>query len=366
MPPRVIICDLCGGKFFPHSIEKHQKVCRQKVGVQLHPCPYCGMGVPMLEMDAHVLKCPEAKAAGAQPTGASAALERRLKNNKARQEKGLPAGQAEDNRALGGGNGEMPSEYADGDDVRVECKICGRKFAFDRIGKHQQICTKLANKKPRKPFEAKRTYNEGGSDGAVIGISSVPTGKGGRGRAPVGCATDLAHKPDPKPVKTHWREASKAFREACKAGREYPMPGQGGGGRSYGSSAPTKGRTAAGRGGGGGASRPPQNAGFNGRSTPSQGKTQRSPSPGAQPPRQKQQASPPPPANGRPPAGSGFAAARHSRGPPLPEWGSAGARSYGRDCMTGPIGGGGGGGNPFSSNETSMGNPLASRRGSPF
>ena len=47
MPPRVVICELCGGKFFPHSIDKHRKVCRDKVGVQLHPCPYCQAGVPM-------------------------------------------------------------------------------------------------------------------------------------------------------------------------------------------------------------------------------------------------------------------------------------------------------------------------------
>mmetsp|Transcript_50275 Transcript_50275/g.92913 ORF Transcript_50275/g.92913 Transcript_50275/m.92913 type:complete len:325 (-) Transcript_50275:109-1083(-) len=322
MPPRVVICDLCGGKFFPHSIEKHQKVCREKVGVQLHPCPYCGSAVSMLEMDSHILKCSEAKKAGAVPTGQSAALERRLKNNKERQAKGIPPDATD--KPLGAsssGNPDMPAEFAESDDVRVECQVCGRKFAFDRVAKHQAICTKINNKKPRRPFEVKRTYNEGGSSGAVIGVSAPPAGKSGRAKVPTGCEANLASKPNPKPIKTHWREESKAFRDACQAGRDYPMPGASSGSRNASSSRqrPSQSR--------------PQNAGFHGKSAG--GSSQRAPSNGSQPPKQRQQAATP--SSGRPPAGSGLAAARHSRGSPLPEWGSPGARSYGRDCMTGPI-----------------------------
>merc|ERR1719277_2034609 len=45
-------------------------------------------------MDSHILKCPEAKAAGAAPTGQSAALQRRLERERDRQERGGPAGRA--------------------------------------------------------------------------------------------------------------------------------------------------------------------------------------------------------------------------------------------------------------------------------
>eukprot|EP00971_Amphidinium_carterae_P281031 5579934-Amphidinium_carterae.2 len=165
-------------------------------------------------MDSHILKCAEAKKAGAVPTGQSAALERRLKSNKERQEKGHPP---DSDKPLGA-SGSSPSEFAESDDVRVECQVCGRKFAFDRVAKHQAICTKINNKKPRKPYEVKRTYNEGGSSGAVIGVSAPPVGKGGRGKVPVGCEANLASKPNPKPPRSRWREESRAFREACKAG----------------------------------------------------------------------------------------------------------------------------------------------------
>eukprot|EP00419_Tripos_fusus_P046094 CAMPEP_0172824568 /NCGR_PEP_ID=MMETSP1075-20121228/18094_1 /TAXON_ID=2916 /ORGANISM="Ceratium fusus, Strain PA161109" /LENGTH=159 /DNA_ID=CAMNT_0013665871 /DNA_START=74 /DNA_END=550 /DNA_ORIENTATION=- len=159
MPPRAIVCDLCGGRFFKHSIDKHLKVCRERVGIQQHPCPYCGMGVPMLEMDAHVLRCSEAKAVGAMPTGQSQALHDRLQRDRDRQKRGVAPGMVQsDDRPLGSGVGG-PSEYENGgDDVRVECRVCGRKFAFDRIAKHQAICQKLANKAARKEFVVKREY----------------------------------------------------------------------------------------------------------------------------------------------------------------------------------------------------------------
>eukprot|EP00405_Crypthecodinium_cohnii_P037155 CAMPEP_0206544256 /NCGR_PEP_ID=MMETSP0325_2-20121206/11409_1 /ASSEMBLY_ACC=CAM_ASM_000347 /TAXON_ID=2866 /ORGANISM="Crypthecodinium cohnii, Strain Seligo" /LENGTH=239 /DNA_ID=CAMNT_0054042969 /DNA_START=68 /DNA_END=784 /DNA_ORIENTATION=+ len=232
MPPRTVICDLCGGKFFAHSIDHHKKVCRDKVGKQNHECPYCHSGVPLLEMDAHILRCPEAKAIGAKPSGASAALANRLKRDRERppgghqaqqQARGMP-GRGGSPAFGGGGGGSGPSEYEDDDLARVPCPSCGRKFAMDRVAKHQAICTKIASKGPRKTFQVQRTYNEGGSGGAVVGVAS-PAPKG-RGRGGMGGAVEknLANKPKPPPTRTNWREQSRAFREACRAGRQYPMP----------------------------------------------------------------------------------------------------------------------------------------------
>lgn len=43
---------------------------------------------------------------------------------------------------------------------RVECKYCGRKFAIDRIDKHEQICAKTSQKK-KKPFDARKMRIKG-------------------------------------------------------------------------------------------------------------------------------------------------------------------------------------------------------------
>eukprot|EP00971_Amphidinium_carterae_P281030 5579934-Amphidinium_carterae.1 len=102
---------------------------------------------------------------------------------------------------------------------------------------------------------------------------------------------------------------------ASVSGREYPMPGASSGARQTSS---TRQRQSHSR---------PQNAGFHGKAAAA-GSSQRAASKGAQPPKQRQHGRPPPPSNGKPPVGSGLAAARHSRGSPLPEWGSPGAKSY--------------------------------------
>lgn len=55
-----------------------------------------------------------------------------------------------------------PTPYADEKVDLVECSICGRKFAADRIDKHEAICRKSANKK-KKVFDttAKRIADTG-------------------------------------------------------------------------------------------------------------------------------------------------------------------------------------------------------------
>jgi len=217
MPPRVVLCDLCGGKFFPHSIGHHQKSCRGKVGKTCIDCPYCGGGVPRLQMDAHILKCPEAIAAGAKPTGQSLALATKLQRANERQAGGKTAQftETEDDRQLGSAGFSVPEQVSENDDCRIECGVCGRKFNMDRIAKHQAVCQKISSKKPRKTFQVTRTYNEGGSKGAVIGMVRGPPKR----PEPTKTSGPATSKPTSK-----WREESKAFREAIRDARQHPMP----------------------------------------------------------------------------------------------------------------------------------------------
>eukprot|EP00927_Polykrikos_kofoidii_P059863 TRINITY_DN54984_c0_g1_i1.p1 TRINITY_DN54984_c0_g1~~TRINITY_DN54984_c0_g1_i1.p1 ORF type:complete len:476 (+),score=50.82 TRINITY_DN54984_c0_g1_i1:150-1577(+) len=235
MPPRAVVCELCGGKFFRSSLAIHQKTCRTKVGLQMHECPYCHAGVPMLEMDTHVMRCPAAKSAGARPTGASASLARRLETNVKRAQAGLPhPSEIEDTRGFGGGGGDGPSEYAEEGDVRIACQICGRKFNMDRVTKHQAICEKLKSKPKRREMLPQRAYMEGGSGGACIGVAASPPSGRGRGRRVMAGETNLASKPKPPPPKTNWREASLSWRQAIRSGRQNPMPRWGEDTSSYG------------------------------------------------------------------------------------------------------------------------------------
>lgn len=185
MAPHAVICSLCGGKFFKSSLAHHQKVCREKVGKQCHECAYCHQLWPLLEMDAHIRTCPAAQAAGAKPTGASAALAKRLCDHKHRQENGIP--EIAEERAFGGsGMGDI-AEYANEDDTRIACQFCGRKFAMDRIGKHQAICQKIASKPRRRP--------------------------------------KLKHiVQSTAPMQSDWRKKSEELRAAAKAGRGCPLP----------------------------------------------------------------------------------------------------------------------------------------------
>jgi len=185
MAPRSVICNLCGGKFFKASLAHHQKVCREKVGKQCHECPYCHSLWPMLEMDAHIMTCPAAQAAGARPTGASAALAKKLSKHRDRVAAGIDDCVGEECKpCLGGGGMGDVSELGDDGDARVPCHFCGRKFAMDRIGKHQAICQKLSKKPKRK----------------VVIMHEKPT------------------KPEPTP-KSDWRRKSEDLRMVARAAR---------------------------------------------------------------------------------------------------------------------------------------------------
>lgn len=162
----------------------------------------------MLQLDAHIRRCPDARSAGGQATGSSSALAASLARDP--RESG--------DMAFGGrGSGRpVPEEIAPEEDLRIECQVCGRKFATDRVDKHQAICTKLKNKGARREFQVQRRYCEGGSEGRTVALGASPSAARKR-REP----TD---KLNSSPINSNWRKQSAEFREAMRAGREHPMP----------------------------------------------------------------------------------------------------------------------------------------------
>ncbi|OHT13843.1 hypothetical protein TRFO_43228 [Tritrichomonas foetus] len=57
-------------------------------------------------------------------------------------------------------NAPPPPPPPDGDDDRVECAYCHRRFASDRIAKHEEVCARMSSKK-KKVFDAKKQRLQG-------------------------------------------------------------------------------------------------------------------------------------------------------------------------------------------------------------
>mmetsp|Transcript_17636 Transcript_17636/g.47668 ORF Transcript_17636/g.47668 Transcript_17636/m.47668 type:complete len:356 (-) Transcript_17636:275-1342(-) len=200
--PREVSCDLCGGKFFAHSLPHHVKSCRAKIAVQLHDCLYCGGSVTQLEMDSHVLSCAAARAAGARPTGQSKMLRQRLDGR----------------RSASATAGRMQRAASREDNVSlVPCAVCGRTFNMDRIAKHQAICQKVTRKR-RAPFRAEkqREYMVGGE----VVTSGIAARR--RGPDPVSSSRNAGVR-RAGASGAGWREQSRALRDAIRAARQ-PQP----------------------------------------------------------------------------------------------------------------------------------------------
>ncbi len=77
MPPKPVVCDMCGGKFFKSSIGIHQKQCAAKKIAQTSFCPICDLPVSNDEFSGHVEDCKAANAGKKKtkkPAGAPARL----------------------------------------------------------------------------------------------------------------------------------------------------------------------------------------------------------------------------------------------------------------------------------------------------
>lgn len=247
MPPRDVLCDLCGGKFFAHSLPHHRKSCQKKIQVQRLDCPYCGMAVTQLEMDSHVSGCKAAKVAGAKPTGQSAQLRRRLAGQPAPlpgpSNPTLLTSKIERRGTATTASGRLISQtglrtsspaemdpkpqttgctsYAGLTETAalVPCQVCGRTFNMDRIAKHQSVCLKLRKKRPIFQAQKQRVFMEGGSEGRVVGSAvSAVAGRTTRGLARSRCLGSTASQP----LNPHWRQESQSFRAAIRAARAAP------------------------------------------------------------------------------------------------------------------------------------------------
>jgi len=143
----------------------------------------------MLAMDEHIRTCEVALAMGGKPTGASLALAKRLRNHRARSAAGMP--DIPEEHHLGGSGMCAMSESGDDGDPRIPCQCCGRRFAMDRIGKHQAVCQKVSAKKAP---QARLFHTAGPGKAAPLATSN-------------------------------WRKHSQCLRQACRAGRGTVEPG---------------------------------------------------------------------------------------------------------------------------------------------
>jgi hypothetical protein len=93
---------------------------------------------------------------------------------KRQQPKRAPDSESENDSEPPSREEEDEEDGDDGDDGLnlVPCKFCGRKFAQDRISKHQQICAK-AKKSRRKTFDAKK-HRLNGTEAAAFAKNGEP------------------------------------------------------------------------------------------------------------------------------------------------------------------------------------------------
>lgn len=92
-----------------------------------------------------------------------------------------------------------PPAEDDGDDDRVECAYCHRKFASDRIEKHEQICSRMSSKKKR-VFDASKQRLQG-TEAAQF-------------------ASKSKNKEEPKPKPSKFKQEHEKLVEALRAARK--------------------------------------------------------------------------------------------------------------------------------------------------
>ncbi|XP_026192784.1 uncharacterized protein LOC113147213 [Cyclospora cayetanensis] len=121
MPRKGIICGMCGGEFFERSFPIHQKACAAKQQHIRLTCQHCQQEVPKLQLEQHLVTC--SKAPKARPASG-----------------GSPSS-----------SGPLSSLFDSSG--RLQCTICYRWFAADRVAKHQSICASIFHKK-RQVFDS--------------------------------------------------------------------------------------------------------------------------------------------------------------------------------------------------------------------
>lgn len=138
----------------------HLKACQEKQKYILLECQHCGVEIPKLELNEHLVKC-AAKArrrtAGAGPSQSGFPSSSSQFQNGAPQQLPAPSSAA-----------PPPAEFFD-EGGRLQCAVCGRWFAADRVATHQRICDKV-NTKQRTPFDS----SEQRTHGAPASLKPLP------------------------------------------------------------------------------------------------------------------------------------------------------------------------------------------------
>ena len=233
MPPPTTPCPSCGRAFFPASLTIHLPQCQAKMAKMVVPCPACKLEVRPGELNVHLMQsCKVARKHFGGNGGSSSHRSHRTsagpiefqrpQTDRSPSSAGLMrSGSPSSRRAKTDRDRrtESPREplplQEPGPDGRVQCTCCDRKFAADRIAKHQFICATLARGPAAPPAEvSSRTRS------MAIAMGSVRTTPRKRTSSARGF-NDEARRAGPMrtPPPSRWRAQSLELQEAMSAVR---------------------------------------------------------------------------------------------------------------------------------------------------
>jgi len=153
MPPRAIVCHICGGKYFKSSFPIHLKQCEKKWKKTHSECAKCGAMVGKADWSDHLRHCKKTLSKRERAAVSKAPPKSMLTNRMGNLTKEQAAELIE--------AASLPELFPQVDG-RISCKICGRKFNSDRIDKHTRICfEREQNKRKRKTWNSHKRRVEG-------------------------------------------------------------------------------------------------------------------------------------------------------------------------------------------------------------
>ena len=204
-------CPSCGQKFFPSSMKFHLKQCERKQAAMIVECPACGTSMPQAEIPAHMEKCPVARQ-----------QQRRLQERDATA-RGRRTGPARGPDGAGAAPRKAaappPVLSAPGADGRVPCAVCGRRFAPDRIAKHQFICGNVRDDSRKMVYDSRAARLRGIADSNADGGFGAPPPRGARRAATrsvfkpaeVVARRRAGGEPAARAAPSKWRSEHRAF-----------------------------------------------------------------------------------------------------------------------------------------------------------
>jgi len=155
----LVPCDICGRKFNSDRIEKHLSACQKaKKGDAKHAKKVALAEKKLAEVEKFVEK--EKKFKTQKWKSQHLQFQQALQSIKG-------SGDSDNFEVLGGkasgGSGYQLSSYKD--PGLIECPYCGRRFADNRIEKHEEICKNVMNKPKAPPKAGSYTSGHGPSSG---------------------------------------------------------------------------------------------------------------------------------------------------------------------------------------------------------